>query len=326
MNKKDEILAIIRKSDKISVKELEGMLPIGRVMIHRHLKKLIEENIIIRLGIPPKVYYSIKKSDSTDKQDYNIDNKTRKKIDNNFTLLEPNGNEIEGFDGFAMWCKERNYDTARKADEYVKLLDDYEKFTKDGFIDATSKIETSFNKEDKFLDKLYYLYPYSLPVFGKTKMGQWLFHAKQTQNKVLMKKVIDIVRPQIINFIKKERVDSVGFIPPTVPRNIQFMKELEKSLNLKVPIIKIEKIKMPIMIQQKGLKDLKDRIRNAEETMAIENNSHDYKNTLIIDDFTGSGSTLNIIARNIKKKKISDNVSGLTIAGSMNGFEVIKEV
>ena len=331
MNKsktRDEIIKYISSNDKVSVNRLLEVLSIKRIMIQRHLHNLIESGELVKVGIPPKVYYSINKKNGVEKIEYNINPNIIKIIDDNFTLLEPDGVEIEGFDGFVKWCNDekRKYDVVNKADEYIKLLKEYDNFKKNGFINASQKLISTFKIEEKFLDELYYLYPYSFPVFGKTKMGQWLFHAKQTQNNNLIKKVLDIVIPQIENFIKINNVDSLAFVPPTVPRNIQFMKELEKKMKINLPVVKIIKIKTEIMIQQKSLKETTDRIKNAEETMVIENRNTNYNKILLLDDFTGSGSTLNILARKIKKQNIAKEVIGLTIAGSMNGFEVIKEV
>ena len=74
-------------------------------------------------------------------------------------------------------------------------------------------------------------------------------------------------------------------------------------MNLNLPKIQITKIKTEIMIQQKGLKDLNDRIKNAEGTMVVESRDTNYNKTLIIDNFTGSGSTLNILAKKNQKPK-----------------------
>lgn len=329
MNTKEGIIKYIKEKDKVTANELVRIFPIERRMVHYHLSNLIKSGVLKKVGIPPKVYYSIKENVEQKDISYNdIDPEILKIIDENFTLLEPDGSEIEGFAGFIKWCKDekRKYDIKSKSKEYVKLIKEYAQFKKDGFIDASQKITSSFPKENTFLDKLYYLYPYSFPVFGKTKMGQWLFHAKQTQNKKLMRKVLDIVVPQIEKFTKENDIDSLAFVPPTVPRNIQFMKEFQKKINLNIPEIKIAKIKTEIMIQQKGLKDIDDRIKNAEETMVVEVRDTNYNKTLIIDDFTGSGSTLNILARKIKKQNVSKEVIGLTITGSMNGFEVVREV
>lgn len=328
MNIKEQIIEYIKENDKVTVNELTEVLPIKRRMIHYHLSKMIQNGDLIKIGIPPKVYYSINKKRVEEKRKYDINPEIIKVIDDNFTLLEPDGVEVEGFNGFVKWCNDekRKYDVVNKADEYVKLIKEYDNFKKDGFINASQKLISTFKAGEKFLDELYYLYPYSFPIFDKTKMGQWLFHAKQTQNKNLIKKVLDIVNPQIENFIKINNIDSLAFVPPTVPRNIQFMKELEKKLKINLPVIKIIKIKTEIMIQQKGLKEISDRIKNAEETMVIESRNTNYNKMLIIDDFTGSGSTLNILAKKVKKQNIAKEVIGLTIAGSMNGFEVIKEV
>ena len=323
---KEKILNYIALNDKTTVNRISEVFSIGKVMIHRHLSTLVKEDKIIKIGTPPKVYYSINTKSKIERKEYLLSFDQIKIINDNFTLLEPNGEEIEGFDGFVKWCEDRQYKVEDKGHEYIKLLKEYDNFKKNGFINATQKLISTFKEDNRLLDELYYLYPYSFPVFGKTKMGQWLFHAKQTQNKNLIKKVIEIIIPQINLFIKEKNIDVIAFVPPTVPRNIQFMNELRKSLNSNLPLVKIEKIKTEIMIQQKSLKEISDRIQNAEGTMVINNENMNYKKLLIIDDFTGSGSTLNILASKIKRQKIANSVIGLTITGSMNGFEVIKEI
>ena len=140
-----------------------------------------------------------------------------------------------------------------------------------------------------------------------------------------MKRVIDQVIPEIQKVISEKQYDAIAFIPPSVPRQLQFMKLLERGLTTTLPVIKIEKIKSDIIIQQKSLKDLQDRIQNADGTMVV-TGSGNYEKVLIIDDFTGSGSTLNVLAGKIKSRGIAGVVDGLTITGSMNGFEIIKEV
>jgi predicted amidophosphoribosyltransferase len=121
--------------------------------------------------------------------------------------------------------------------------------------------------------------------------------------------------------------DAIGFIPPTLQRKKQIMKELQSYLYLNRPLIRIEKIKTPVIVQQKTLKSIEDRIINADRTMVvIHTNRSPYKKVLLIDDFTGSGSTLNEIAKKIKHQHIAETVVGLTLTGSVNGFDVIREV
>ena len=115
-------------------------------------------------------------------------------------------------------------------------------------------------------------------------------------------------------------------MPPTVKREVQLMKELEKHLNLEIDIIKVVKIKTPIIIPQKTLNKLEERIENAKKTFVVEG-AKNYKNILIIDDAVGSGATLNEIAFQIKEKNvIKGKIIGLAITGSLKGFDVVSEV
>jgi predicted amidophosphoribosyltransferase len=326
----ENIVFLIKNGKKpFTVHELSQHLNKSKVSIHKNLKKLVQEKILIKQGTPPRVFYALGENYmSTVFSNVvlpDIDLMIIKRIDENFTFISSDGHEVLGYEGFKKWCVQRNYDIEKKVDEYISTLDAYSKFKKNGIIDATQKIDITFNKEKRFLDHLYFLEPYSLPVFGKTKIATWLFHGKQTQNKILMRRVLDMIIPRLKSFININKYDAIAFVPPSVPREIQFMKQLEQALKISVPIVKIEKIHNPIIIQQKSLKDLNDRIQNATSTMVVMNNGK-YNKVLVIDDFTGSGATLNVIAQKIKEQDISNIVEGLTITGSMNGFEVIKEI
>ena len=325
-NKQREILEYIKNEGFVTAHNIAKVFSIGGSMTHRHLKNLLEQGLITKQGIPPKVFYSAPINTGSPDPIFQVSNKDVDIIEKNFTLLEPDGTEITGMNGFIKWCTDRKLEVEDKAKEYVSLLRDYSQFKKSGVIDATQKLYDTFKDDKLFLDKLYYLHSYSLPVFGRTKIGQWLFHAKQSQNKILMNKVLEIIVPEIKTFIENEKPDSIAFVPPTIKRIPQFMKELEKFLKINLPMIKIEKIQTTIPVQQKSLKDIKDRIINANSTMVIQNKNIHYKKVLLIDDFTGSGATLNIIAKKMKEQYIAENVIGLTITGSMDGFEIVKEV
>ena len=62
------------------------------------------------------------------------------------------------------------------------------------------------------------------------------------------KEYIGEIKPNVKKLIKKYRVDMVGFIPPTVKREVQLMKELENNLDFKIGKINITKIKTPITV------------------------------------------------------------------------------
>lgn len=213
----------------------------------------------------------------------------------------------------------------KTANEYIKTLKKYDKHKlKSGLIDGMDKIKTSFKKV--FLDEIFYLDFYAIERFGKTKLGQFLLYSKQSQDKKMIKSLSASIRDEIINLIDDYDIDAVCFIPPTVKREVQLMKELEGNLKLPVKKIKIVKIKSDIAVPQKTLNKIRDRIENAEGTFFIDDRGI-YNNILIIDDAVGSGATLNIVAGKIKQAKLTKGkIIGLAITGSYKGFDVISEV
>jgi len=157
-------------------------------------------------------------------------------------------------------------------------------------------------------------------------LGQVLLYAKNSQDKRLIKELVLEIKPKIEKIIKEFNIDGVGFIPPTVKREVQLMREIQKQLKLKTRVIEISKIKTDIVVPQKTLNKIEDRIENAQKTISVEENTI-FSNILLIDDAVGSGATFNETARKIRKKGICENkIIGLAITGSFKGFDVISEV
>jgi predicted amidophosphoribosyltransferase len=173
--------------------------------------------------------------------------------------------------------------------------------------------------------KVFYLDFYSIEIFGKTKLGQLLLYAKQSQNQTMINALVDQIKPKINALIQKFAVNAVGFIPPTVKRETQLMKELERKLNLTIPNVSLVKIKTPVTVPQKTLNKLEDRIENAKNTIIVDDN-RTYNTLILIDDALGSGATFNETAEKIKRQGMAKTVIGLAITGSFSGFEVISEV
>jgi len=319
-----KIINFIKQKGQVTAKEMVDEIGISRqALFKHHLSKLLESGIIEKRGKPPKVFYSLKERQEPKETPF-VPKEYITKIENNFLLITPIGEEKKGVEGFIDWCKRNNLPIEKTAQEYVDVLGKYEKYKKDDFVDGTEKFKNSFKKV--FLDKVFYLDFYSIERFGKTKLGQILFYAKNSQDKRLIKELVLEIKPKIEKIIKEFNIDGVAFIPPTVKREVQLMKELEKNLKLKTRIIKISKIKTNISIPQKSLRKIEDRIENAEKTMSVEENTI-FSNILLIDDAIGSGATLNEISKKIRQKGICQNkIIGLAITGSFKGFDVISEV
>lgn len=319
-----KIIDYISKNGQASGKELTDYLGgISGRGVRKQLKSLTEKNILQKIGKPPKVYYLL----TTDKKTsgtISINQKTLNFINKRYLYITPTGEAKEGWAGFLTWCEKTKQDPIKTAGEYVATIKKFDKFKKNDLIDGMPKMKNTFKAV--FLDKLFYLDFYSIERFGKTKLGQTLLYAKQSQNKSLIHKLIEEIRPQIIKIIKRMGIDGVLFVPPTVKREIQFMKELEEKLRLPVRNLSVTKIKTEIIVPQKTLSKLEDRIENAKKTIIVEDKK-EYKNILLIDDAVGSGATMNETAKQIKNKDlVSGSIVGLAITGSLKGFDVISEV
>lgn len=320
----DKIIDYIFKNGQASGKELTDYLgTISGRAVRKQLKNLTEKNILQKIGKPPKVYYLLA-ADKKITSAININQKVLDVINKRYLYITPTGEAKEGWTGFLVWCGKTKQDPTKTAAEYISTLKKFDKFKKNNLIDGMAKMKNTF--KNVFLDKLFYLDFYSIERFGKTKLGQTLLYAKQSQNMPLIRKLVDEIRPQIIKIIQIQNIDGILFVPPTVKREIQFMKELEEKLRLPVSTLSVTKIKTEITVPQKTLSKLEDRIENAKKTIIVDDKK-EYKNILLIDDAVGSGATMNETAKQIRNKNlISGEIIGLAITGSFKGFDVISEV
>jgi hypoxanthine-guanine phosphoribosyltransferase/biotin operon repressor len=325
MDKKtsERIIEYIGRKGQASGNELSDFLGITTRAVRKQLANLLETGILNKIGTPPKVYYLINKKNSDVSGDIIFDKETKEIIENNFLLISPSGDRKSGVSGFIEWCEKRGEDPIKTSKDYISSYKNFNKYKKNGLIDGKYKLKHTF--KEVFLDKVFYLDFYSIERFGKTKLGQILLYAKQSQSKELIRELINEIKPQIEDVVKDMSVDAVGFIPPTVKREVQLMREIEKQLNLSTPVISLVKIKKEISVPQKTLTKLEDRVENAKSTIILDE-SRKFKTVLLIDDALGSGATLNETAKKIKDRGIAHMVIGLAITGSFSGFEVISEV
>jgi hypothetical protein len=322
---KENIVNYIQEIGQASVVDLLNILDIERPMIHRHLKDLVNEGVLQKIGSSPKVLYiPVKPADIVVSKPVITDTVSRKIIDENFLLVTPQGERMEGVFGFEKWCADRRYDTAKKALEYIVIHNKYAALRKNGLMDGTGKMQSTFGN-DCCIDKVYYIDFYAWEIFGKTKLGQLLLYAKQSQNQKMIKEIADIVRPNVDRLIEKYHIEAIGYIPPTVKRSVQLIDVLEKNIHVIVPELKLDKVVGEVRVPQKTLTKLQDRIQNAQATIFV-TDKRVFGTILLIDDAVGSGATFNEVARKIKKQGVAKKVIGLAITGSVTGFDVISEV
>lgn len=329
MNTSQKIIEYIVKHGQVRGSELVDYLEITDRAVRKQLKNLLDNDMVIKTGKPPRVYYSIRPETNNitqKKEDQlkSIDNISKDLIKDNFLYITPRGTMLGGLDGFFVWCDERKLDPIKTISTYSKTLNKYQQYSKHGLIDGTYRMQSTF--DEVALDKVFYIDFYAIEIFGKTKLGQLLLFAKQSQNRELINRLADIIKPSVQQVIREYEIDGVGFIPPTVKRELQLIRQVQKRLNLDTRTLMINKVKTPVAVPQKTLSKIEDRVINARETMVVESNDS-YSNILLIDDAVGSGATLNETAKKIRQRGIcSGKIIGLAITGSFKGFEVISEV
>lgn len=302
--------------------EIADGLGVSRQYIHRELKKLVATNQVTVIGSSPQTFYSVNNETpavlSSLRAEYNPTDSIP-----DYLYISPSGQLVRGIKGFKLWCADpkRNLDAATALVDYMSLIIKYEASRQDGFFDATSKLKSSF--ERNYLSKLLYLELYSMEQFGRTRMGNLVLYAKQSQNKKLMQEIVDITRERLQELIVSEQVDAVLFVPPTEPRKKQLMKFLSDAYAFRLPHLDVIKAKSPIRVAQKTLSTISERIENAKQTFVVRERGI-YKNVLIIDDAVGSGATINDIAFKLREGgTVTGNIIGVALAGSLKGFEVI---
>ena len=320
------ILKLFQQANDRTVVELVNETGVSKQLVHRILKLLVERGVLIKLGRSPKTIYRLVKETQLEKPQNFLDPQQNEYLNTNFLLITETGIFLEGFEGFAHWCVKQKLPVEKTFKEFVTTRNKYEKYyTREGVIDGIEKLKNTSGFETVYLHKVFYLDFYAIERFGKTKLGTILHYAKQGQNKFLMQKLVHEIDGRVESFIMSHSVDAVGFVPPTIKREIQLMQYIRNALNINVPEVKIQKISGIIPVPQKSLSKIDERINNADNTFAIFEKQQ-YHTVLLIDDAVGSGATLNQIAKKLLEKKVAKRVIGLAIVGSFKGFDVITDV
>ena len=324
---KDRITEALKEKGDLSVKELVDSFEVSKQAIHVALGQLLELDIVEKFGRTPKTIYRLKKPKQAPLPTFDgLSADKTAFLNQNFLLITEVGKMLEGIDGFAHWCKQRSLPVEKTLDEFLKTKLKHAPYYNDfGIIDGQEKLNNTKGYEKIYLDEVYYLDFYAIERFGKTRLGTLLHYAKQGQNKFLMKILVQESKAKIDNLLQNGDFDAVGYVPPTIRREVQLMKYLETHLKINLPKINIQKISGIIPVPQKSLNKLEERINNADNTFAV-NETVRYKHLLLIDDAVGSGSTLNQIAAKIKQKGIAEKITGLAIVGSFKGFDVVTDV
>lgn len=327
MTVKEKIIQLFDEQKELTVSEITNELLVSKQMVHVVLNALLADGFVEKIGRTPKtIYRKIEKKATALIDSIDIPRDQQQFLEDHFLLITEVGEMLRGAPAFKSWCDRRQLPFEKTIREFITTKQKYNAYyDNNGLISGLKKIKSTKGYDKIFLDELLYLDFYAIERFGKTKLGTILHYAKQGQNKMLMKMLINAIQPKITLIIKSRKIDAIAYVPPTIKRETQLMKVLANGLKIPLPQVAIQKISGIIPVPQKSLSKLEERIVNAENTFAVKGTAR-YKNLLLIDDAVGSGATLNQIAEKIKAKGISQNITGLAIVGSFKGFDVITDI
>ncbi|MCK5319925.1 hypothetical protein KAJ61_00880 [Candidatus Parcubacteria bacterium] len=317
----EKVLEIIKSYGPVRSTEIVKILNVSTKTAYKHLSKLLDEQLIKKTGITPKVFYSVNK---TIDLDLILPDKNDNIIEQNYIYVSPSGEIFRGINGFHIWCQKNNFDFSKEKELFISQFKPIQKLKKNELFSAKKIILSG--KKTMYLDNIFFSDFYTIGHFGKTKLGQLVYLGKSSQDKNLIMEIAKLARPAIIRIIEKYKIKNLCFIPPTIDRKIQFMDIFRKWLNFDLP--EITAVKIPnSKIPQKTLRKLEDRIINAQTTIAVNPSQIINSNVLIIDDATGSGATLNETSKKIKNISTKNiKVIGYSVVGSYKGFDIISEV
>lgn len=330
------LLSIIRWRAKPS--EIASAIDKNRQLVQYYLKYLVEQGLIEKHGNTPHVHYELttlwknfigeQGKQVTPQAIPSLDYHTSKLLQESFLKFDSTGQKLEGTSWFIQRCHTRGLDPIQKAKTFVQIGEHIESIKNPcGVIDATGAFTK--NLGSNAMDKVFYADQYHYMEFWRGKLAELTFYAKQSQNKQLIEQVVKAIILQIECVCKTLHVDAIAIVPRSIQRQNQLLSFLGKELQkLWLPFLKLVKFYPSwIPIPQKTLKTREQRIQNAISSIDVKLNQAKYNTVLLIDDFVGSGATLNISAQKIKQFGFAKEVIWLAIVGNIDlSYEVINEI
>ena len=325
MKTSDKLIKYLLKNGATSIDVLATKLKISRQYVHTIVKEQIDRKSLIKMGTSPHVFYNI--APQLEKIDNELIPYNQEQfLQQHLLIVDALGNKLEGLNAMTYWCSNQQLPLRKTVEEFIKTREKYlAYYNHDNLIDGFPKLQNTKGIGVLGVDELYFLDFYAIERFGKTHLGCLMHYSKQGQNKNLMKIIVTEIKNRLQNFIVNHNIEAVVYVPPTIKRKIQIMHFIEKELNLSIPKISVKKISNEIVIPQKALSKIFERVANARNTFIVPEQKK-YNKILILDDAIGSGATINEIALKIKTQKLAKVIIGLSITGSYKGFEVISEL
>lgn len=325
------ILDVLEVQEKLWASEIADIVWKSRTIVHKYLNELVKRWEITKIGTPPYVKYqkkNIKKNQNIKKNmdDILINYEDKKILDEAFYKISSTWQIQKWFEWFKKWCEKRNFDFKTKKNSFINIYKHIQKL-QDNCWNIPAKRDF-WKKFDKiYLNNVYYSDQYTRMDFWRWKLAEMAFYAKSSQNKKLIDETLDEIMYKIKCIIKSNNYDAIAIVPWSIDRKNQLLKILKDKLKvLDLPFVNIIKYYSSwIIVAQKSLKTRQERIENAQNTIFVDD-IKTYDKVFLIDDFVGSGSTLNETAKKLKENW-TKKVDWYAFVWNLDlSYEVINEI
>jgi len=249
-----------------------------------------------------------------------------KLLDEKFFKYDSDGRILKWVEGFLLRCKKRDLNPKHKISAFDAINQQINNHrTQCGLLNIINQFK--IKHEYSALDELFYADAYTRAEFGRGALSEQMFFAKQHQDKQQLKSLISLFYRNLECLLTTFDIDAIGLTPPSISRKVQILDLVDQLLDPSIPRIPLVKYSpSKILIPQKSLKRPEERIQNAKNTIFIRGEHIDYHTVLLIDDFVGSGATLNETAIKLKTAWVK-KIIGFAFFGNLDlKYEVINEM
>lgn len=128
-----------------------------------------------------------------------------------------------------MRFQERNLDPQQKAEQFLRIYTHIQSLKNDcGLINTTQILNTIVS--DLAMNACYYADQYNWMEFGRGKLAEMTFYAKQSQNLRLINQSLDYIQLQLECLVRSESIDAIAITPRSITRHNQLLKILKYRL------------------------------------------------------------------------------------------------